>query len=106
MDMRIEAALGDLHRRFEGIYGERLARLILYGSRARGDASPDADLDILVLLHGSVDPYEEIERCGEMTAEVSLDLGIVVSCVFMSEEEFNQRQGPFIRNVRREGVVA
>jgi hypothetical protein len=40
-----------------------------------------------------------------MTADLSLKHDVVVSCVFMAEEEFERRQGPFLRNVRREGVV-
>jgi len=105
MDPQIQAALDQLRRGFEEIYGQRLARLVLYGSQARGDASPGADLDILVLLRDAVDPCEEIERCGKMTADLSLKYDIVVSCVFMAEEDFDRRQGPFLRNVRREGVV-
>ena len=105
MDARTEAILGELRKRFEEMYGDRLARLILYGSRARGDAHPDSDIDILVVLHGIVDASEEIERCGQMTADLSLELGLVIACVFISEDDFKCRQGPFLRNVRREGVT-
>lgn len=105
MDAHIQSALDELRRGFEETYGQRLARLVLYGSQARGDASAGSDVDMLVLLRGAVDPCEEIERCGKMTADLSLKYDIVVSCVFMAEEEFERRQGPFLRNVRREGVV-
>jgi predicted nucleotidyltransferase len=105
MDSHIQSALDELRRGFEETYGQRLTRLVLYGSQARGDAAPGADLDILVLLRGAVDACEEIERCGKMTADLSLKHDIVVSCVFMAEEDFDRRQGPFLRNVRREGVA-
>ena len=32
------------------IYGSRLARIVLFGSRARGDARPDSDYDVAVFL--------------------------------------------------------
>ena len=105
MDSGIKSVLIELRGRFEEIYGQRLAEVILYGSQARGEAAEGSDLDILIVLRGPVNPGEEIERCGEMTAEVSLRLGMVVSCVFMSEDDFSRRQGPFLRNVRREGVT-
>jgi predicted nucleotidyltransferase len=34
----------------ETIYGDRLARVVLYGSRARGDAHPDSDYDVAVFI--------------------------------------------------------
>jgi predicted nucleotidyltransferase len=37
------------------MYGDRLERVVLYGSRARGDARPDSDYDVAVFLHGMDD---------------------------------------------------
>jgi len=41
------------------IYGERIERVVLYGSQARGEARPDSDYDVAVFLIGTSDPYEE-----------------------------------------------
>jgi predicted nucleotidyltransferase len=51
-----------LRRRFQVLYGERLVKLILYGSQARRDAGPYSDIDILVVLKSPVRPGQEIER--------------------------------------------
>ena len=32
------------------LYGDRIERIVLYGSRARGDARPDSDYDVAVFL--------------------------------------------------------
>ena len=40
-----------LRNRFRDTFGERLHRLILYGSHARGDATEDSDIDLLVVLN-------------------------------------------------------
>lgn len=45
---------------------------MLFGSYARGDAEPGSDIDVLVVLHGDVNPGEEIARTGEMVADISL----------------------------------
>jgi predicted nucleotidyltransferase len=37
------------------IYGARLARVVLFGSRARGEARPDSDYDLAVLLNSLPD---------------------------------------------------
>jgi predicted nucleotidyltransferase len=105
MDKRLHTALIELRCRFETLYGERLVRMVLFGSQARGDAEPGSDIDVLVVLKGPVEPYEEIKRSSDIVGELSLDWDVVISCVFMDENQFFQRDGPFLRNVRREGVA-
>lgn len=55
-------------QRFEVLYGERLVRMVRFGSQARGDALPGADIDVSVVLQGPVEPEEEIAPTGELTA--------------------------------------
>jgi predicted nucleotidyltransferase len=104
MTPKIQTILTELCRRFETLYGERLVRMVLFGSQARGDAEPGSDIDVLVVLKGSVSPCEEIARTGEIVADLSLHFNEVISCVFMDEERFTHRNGPLLRNVRREGI--
>jgi uncharacterized protein len=101
----IQGILSELQSRFSELYGERLRRLILYGSQARGDSEPGSDLDVLVVLTGPVDAGLEIARTGEIVAALSLNHDVAIACVFMEEERYLHRQGPFLRNVRREGIV-
>jgi predicted nucleotidyltransferase len=47
------------------MYGDRLERVVLFGSRARGDAQPDSDYDVAVFLNGmkgSADRWAELRR--------------------------------------------
>ena len=101
----IQGVLTHLRRRFAELYGPRLDRLFLFGSRARGDAEEGADLDILVVLHGEVRPGEEIRRTGGIVAELSLANDLVISCAFVSSERFMVERSPFLLNVRREGIA-
>jgi predicted nucleotidyltransferase len=48
----LRVILGELRRRLTAIYGDRLAKMVLYGSQARGDAGPDSDIDVMVVLRG------------------------------------------------------
>lgn len=104
MDAKLRQVVGELRRGYEEIYGDRLVRLVLFGSQARGDAEPDSDIDILVVLKGSVDGYEEIQRTSELVGNLCLEHGVVIAAVFVPEDEFLHKQGPLLRNVRREGV--
>lgn len=104
MTKRLQSILAELRKRFMDLYGGRLAEMILYGSRARGDSESGSDIDVLVVLRGPVSAADEIARTSEIVADVSLRHEVVVSCVFMDEKDFSRRNGPFLRNVRREGV--
>jgi predicted nucleotidyltransferase len=96
--------LEHLRRGLEGLYRGRLKGLVLYGSQAREDAVSGADVDVMVLLDGPVDAGKEILRCGVLTAEISLEHDVVVSCLFMDQDRYLNEQSPLLLNVRREGV--
>ena len=53
-----------------------------------------SDIDVLVVLKGPVSPGEEIERSGDLIADLSLANNVVISCVFMDEDRFLPAEGP------------
>jgi len=101
---QLRTLLAELRSRFEALYGPRLVRLMLFGSQARGDAEPGSDIDVLVVLEGPVRPGEEIARTGEITAGMSLENNVVISCTFIPADRFEREESPLMINVRREGV--
>lgn len=106
VDMNVDLLplLAELRNELKGIYGPRLVNLILFGSQARGDAEPGSDVDVLVVLKGDTQPSDEIGRTGQAVADLSLKHNAVISCVFMDEDRYLHRNGPLLRNIRREGV--
>jgi uncharacterized protein len=104
MNVQLREILCELRRQFEALYGERLVKMVLFGSRARGDAVAGSDIDVLVVLGDQINPGEEISRTGDVTAALSLKHDVVISRVFVSAEQFSEEQSPLLLNVRREGV--
>jgi len=102
---KLQTILTQLRSQFEILYGDRLTKMILYGSQARGDAHPDSDIDVLVVLKAPVQVGEEIDRTIPIVADLSLQNEVVISCNFMNEERFTNYQGPLLRNIRKEGIL-
>ncbi len=101
---KLPQILSELRERFVEHYGDRLVKVVLFGSQARGDAAPGSDIDIMVVLKGDVHPSEELERTGDLVAALSLKYDVLLSTVFRPEEAFYQAETPLLINVRKEGV--
>jgi len=87
---------------------EPSARIILYGSRARGDAEPDSDWDLLVLVDGAVD-HRRADAVSRRLYALLLEQDDcpVLCAIVRGKEEWDSslyRAMPFHANVEREGV--
>ena len=81
------------------------AQITLYGSRGRGDAAPDSDWDLLVLLDGPVDP-RRAAAVRHRLYELEWETGAVLSSVVLSKQEWDgplARAMPFHANVDADG---
>lgn len=104
MNESLRQLLVELRRQLETLYEGRLARLMLYGSQARGESESGSDIDILVVLDGQVIPTREVHRTSEIIAKLSLKYDVVVSCLFMEQERAINERSPLLLNIRREGI--
>lgn len=106
MNQQTKAILAELRPSLEAIYGGRFVHMILFGSQARDEAEPGSDIDVLIVLKGPVNPGREIARVSKTTAALSLKHDVVISCTYVSEEQYHTEQSPLLLNIRREGVAA
>ena len=100
----ISTILHQLKERLANLYGERLSAVLLYGSQARGDATQDSDIDVLIVLKEPFDAREERKRTLDAIAELSLEHGALINDVIVSEDEYRHGKGPLYREIRREGI--
>jgi len=104
MPTDIRSILKTLKKGLLQIYGDQVDCILLYGSRARGDERPDSDIDILVVLKDDFNYSEMLRLSSDFAASLSLENDVVISRAFVSREQFEHRQTPFLMNVRREAV--
>ncbi len=105
MKIPLQAILSQLRREFARIFGDRMEAMYVYGSQARGEALPDSDIDVLVVIRGEFNYFDFLHRTDEITARIALENDIVISRVLVSREKLENSHLPFYINVRREAVA-
>jgi predicted nucleotidyltransferase len=104
MTESVRQTLAEARRRLEALYGDRLVRVVLYGSQARGEARSDSDVDVIVVLKGPVNVPAEIKRLVQIEVDLMDIYDEYVSLQPFAEAEYEDRGRPLMMNVHAEGV--
>ena len=85
---------------------EPTATAILYGSEARGDARPDSDIDVLILLEGEKRDLHRESVMSGVLYDLELSSGVAISPMIMLRKQWENRpfKTPFYINVVNEGI--
>jgi uncharacterized protein len=85
------------------IYGERLARVVLFGSRARGDAREDSDYDVAVFLNDLTDRWPELDRLADLGTDILDETGEFVHAMPFPAGSYDERT-PLMHEIRTGGI--
>jgi predicted nucleotidyltransferase len=101
--MNAQSLISEVTRRLEIAAPD--ARVILFGSRARGDERPNSDLDLLVIKNGDVDaPRAEAARLRRELRGLGIGLDLmVISSAYA--EEWGDLEGSLVNTALSEGRV-
>ena len=85
------------------LYGERIERVVLFGSRARGDAKADSDYDIALFLKGPTDTWQEIDRLTELQVAILDATGADIHTLPLAASSWAKRT-PLMHEIRKDGL--
>ena len=95
--------LSQFHAALNALYGDRLARVVLYGSRARGDAQDDSDYDVAIFLRSLPDRWAELDRLADLRIRFLDETGAFFDARPYSVVAYRERS-PLMHEIRREGI--
>jgi uncharacterized protein len=87
----------------DAMYGNQIERVVLFGSRARGDARPDSDYDVAVFLSNMSDRFAELYRLADLSTEILGDTGEFVHAMPYRAGAYNERT-PLMLGIRADGI--
>jgi len=99
-----EDLLKRIRDRLRAAYQDRLQGLVLYGSSAREEASPESDIDLLVLLKGPVALGKDLETIIDALYPLQLEVLRPIHASPVDVQVFEAGEFALYRNAKREGI--
>lgn len=105
MDRKIKPLINQIKTHLTKLYEAKIKSVMLYGSYVRNEQTKDSDIDVLVVVDQSLNPFLVRESLSDLLFDILLDKGELVSVTVIPENFFESYNSPFVLNIKKEGVV-
>jgi len=99
----VDPVLEQFRTAVTGAYGERIERVVLYGSRARGEASPDSDYDIAVFLKDMPAWWPVVRKLADIELSIMDNTGQTVHSMPYPAGSWRDPVSPLMHEIRKDG---
>ena len=100
----IESVLIRIKEHLTRIYGNRIKRVVVYGSFAKGEADEESDVDIAVVVADKLSPNKVEKNLDELLFQILMEKSELVTVFVIPESKFDTYKSPLILNIKEEGV--
>lgn len=107
MEEKIKDITSEVSKEMIKLFGEKINRIILYGSYARGDFGEESDIDFMILLNCNQNEISKNRKAiSRIASRIGLRNDIMVSLLARNYNEYeaNIKYQPFYQNIEREGM--
>ena len=99
--------LKEIRKVYEDVYGDKLVKVVLYGSYARGDYDNESDIDVVgIVRENRIDTQKFEKKLWVLTSEIDLKYDILTSPTAIPYEEYRKYMDslPYYKNIEKEGI--
>lgn len=100
----IDPVLQEFHTALTELYGPALDRVVLFGSRARGEAGPDSDYDLAVFLKQADDLWNEWGRLADLRLRFMDQGAPFIEAIPFRSSDYEKRT-PLMHEIRKDGLT-
>lgn len=100
----IRSLIEKIRAQLEERYGSKVLQIILYGSFAQGKATSESDVDLLVVVDDSLDPWEVRRSLDDLLLDILLANGRLISVLVVPKSFYESYRSPFLKQVQKEGI--
>lgn len=86
------------------VYPDKVNQVILYGSQAKGTTTNESDVDLLIVVDDSLDPFSVREQLSDLLWDIFMDERELISVVVLPEKFYANYKSAFILDVKKEGI--
>jgi len=104
MELKLKQLCQKVKEYVTQLHNDKIKQVILYGSQAKGLATSESDVDILIVVDESLDPFSIREELSDLLWDIFMEEGELISVVVLPENVFLNYRTAFILNVKREGI--